>query len=445
MEPGLLAPDLQEPVVLESDLLAPDLLAPILTVDEAPAILQVLPVAEPIAEPHDEPVAEQHHDIGPMMLPVASEAFVNGTTNADSAIAPAPVISPVLFDHSMIAAFAPLYDEEIVCEAAVESNTEAVTDAATDAVIEAVTSVETEAVAEEVPLAATRSRTQAELPVVATDIVVPVFAAAEAVTFTAPVIAVAPVGEAALNKAVAGAERFTDTTDADTDASASAATATNARARTSNDDGLGNNHTEETIEAALQSPTTGTGTDTADEQPTPSTAPDLDLVANFEGSLDDAASLASDMLAQFDPSLSLQELAQLGLAQGAIQIEAVGRPMHPMLIDELGRFHALLNDQGNNDPMTLAKSVIWNTARDIRRAALVLDAKRQFSDGRKSDAIVVMVCERGVEAGEIWAQRYHPKSLFKKFRLEGEPEVIGQSSDFISQAMRSFEEESSPA
>lgn len=159
---------------------------------------------------------------------------------------------------------------------------------------------------------------------------------------------------------------------------------------------------------------------------------------------DDLAALNSDALAQYDPTLSLKELAQLGLAQGAIQIEAVGRPMHPMLIDEFGRFHALLADEGTDDPMKLAKSVIWNTARDIRRAALVVDARREFSDGKKSDAIVVMVCERGADDGETWAQRYQPRSLFKKFRIEGEPEVLGPMPDFITQALQAFSEETAP-
>lgn len=164
----------------------------------------------------------------------------------------------------------------------------------------------------------------------------------------------------------------------------------------------------------------------------------LDTAMVPQGSPDPLTELARDAMAQYDPTLGVQELAQLGLAQGAIQIEAVGRPMHPMLIDEFGRFHALLAEHDERDPMKLAKSAIWNTARDIRRAALVLDAKHEFSDGKKWDAIVVMVCERGNEQGQTWAQRYQSKTLFKKFKIQGEPEVTGTSSDFISLALDSL-------
>jgi hypothetical protein len=66
---------------------------------------------------------------------------------------------------------------------------------------------------------------------------------------------------------------------------------------------------------------------------------------------------------------------------------------------------------------------------------LVIDSRITFTDGKKWDAVVVMACRRGADEGVIWAQRYVPKGLFRKFRTEGTAEEVGKSRDFITAAL----------
>lgn len=49
--------------------------------------------------------------------------------------------------------------------------------------------------------------------------------------------------------------------------------------------------------------------------------------------------------------------------------------------------------------------------------------------------VMAMGCERGTDEGAIWAQRYVPKGVLRKFRTEGEPERVGKSKDFITVAL----------
>lgn len=140
-------------------------------------------------------------------------------------------------------------------------------------------------------------------------------------------------------------------------------------------------------------------------------------------------------MAEQKQMLTLSELSNRGLDAGIRQVEAAGSPLHPFLIDETGKLYFLFNDKGDVDPMELAAQAIKRQIPNIQRCALVIDSRLAFTEGRKWDAIVVMTCERGQQAGEVWAQRYVPKSLLHKFRTEGESEMIARAGDFISAAL----------
>lgn len=132
--------------------------------------------------------------------------------------------------------------------------------------------------------------------------------------------------------------------------------------------------------------------------------------------------------------LTMPQLIKNALDQGIRQVEAAGSPLHPLLLDDTGRL-MILFDTSETDPMELACQAIQREAADAIRCALVIDSRLTMEGGKKWDAIVVMACQRGSEAGELWAQRYVPKGLFRKFRVEGEPENIGKCKDFISAAL----------
>ncbi len=85
--------------------------------------------------------------------------------------------------------------------------------------------------------------------------------------------------------------------------------------------------------------------------------------------------------------------------------------------------------------MELACHAIKKSLPNVKRCALVIDSRLTFTEGKKWDAIVVMTCERGLPEGEVWAQRYVPKGLFRKFRTEGDSEMVAKSRDFISAAL----------
>lgn len=141
------------------------------------------------------------------------------------------------------------------------------------------------------------------------------------------------------------------------------------------------------------------------------------------------------MTAVADTRVPFAELVERALEQGLTQVEAVGSPLHPFLLDDRGRMLLLFDEQGGVDPMELACAAIKTHAADAAHCALVLDSRLTFADGKKWDAIVVMACVRGSDEGVVRAQRYVPKGLFRKFRREGVVEDVGTSKDFISVAL----------
>ena len=132
---------------------------------------------------------------------------------------------------------------------------------------------------------------------------------------------------------------------------------------------------------------------------------------------------------------SLADLASAALHQGVEQLKAAGPPLHPFFLDEDRSAFFLVDNAGRTDPMTMALDAIPQHAPQIRQCALVIDSRIGFHDGKKWDAIVVMACERDAGNGVVLAQRYVPKGLFRKFRLEGEPERIGEARNFIDAAL----------
>jgi hypothetical protein len=140
------------------------------------------------------------------------------------------------------------------------------------------------------------------------------------------------------------------------------------------------------------------------------------------------------MSAQPNLPLTLVQLVKRALDQGVTQVEAAVSPLHPLLLDDSGKLMILFNENGD-DPMELACQAIKTQAPEAIRCALAIDSRITLADGKKWDAIVVMACQRGSDEGEVWAQRYVPKGLFRKFRVEGAPEKVGKSKDFISAAL----------
>jgi hypothetical protein len=130
------------------------------------------------------------------------------------------------------------------------------------------------------------------------------------------------------------------------------------------------------------------------------------------------------------------ELAALALDAGVRQLTVAGSPLHPLLFDETGAMSVLIDDVGQAEPMDMACNAIAHSQPNIHRAALVIESRITLAgEKKKSDSIVVMVCERGLAEGQIWAQRYRPKSFFRKFRTEGVPQLVGTTKDFITMAL----------
>lgn len=134
-------------------------------------------------------------------------------------------------------------------------------------------------------------------------------------------------------------------------------------------------------------------------------------------------------------SPAVEALIARALHQGITQVTAVGSPLHPLLFDDSEKMYILYDGGKGADPMAMALQAIRTNTPDTTIAALVIDTRLTFTDGKTWDAITVMIVERGEETGTMWAQRYVPKGLFRKFRTEGEPEEVGTIRDFITAAL----------
>lgn len=135
------------------------------------------------------------------------------------------------------------------------------------------------------------------------------------------------------------------------------------------------------------------------------------------------------------PGVELMALVEKALAQGIAQVQAVGSPLHPFFLDEAGTMYLLYDGGSGADPMEMALKAIKENAPQIQRCALIIDTRLTLADGKKWDAIVAMACERDAETGTVWGQRYVPKGLFRKFRVEGEREEVATCKNFIAAAL----------
>lgn len=134
--------------------------------------------------------------------------------------------------------------------------------------------------------------------------------------------------------------------------------------------------------------------------------------------------------------MSLRELIEHCLAQGIQQVQAAGSPLHPFLVSDTGTMALLLDPSGQAGPVDMALQALARepTLRDARRVGLVLDTRITGEDGRKSDAILVIACERDAGDGETWAHCYRPKGLLRRFRAEAQAEKIGGAKNLFEAA-----------
>ena len=140
------------------------------------------------------------------------------------------------------------------------------------------------------------------------------------------------------------------------------------------------------------------------------------------------------MIAEPGQLCSVAELIKAGIEGGIAQVKSAGSPLHPLLLDDRGKM-MILYDETGEDPIELACAAIKSHAPATTCCVLVIDTRLTLQDGKKWDAIVAMGCHRGSDVGEMLAQRYVPKGMFRKFRTEGEAERIGKSKDFITLAL----------
>ncbi len=113
--------------------------------------------------------------------------------------------------------------------------------------------------------------------------------------------------------------------------------------------------------------------------------------------------------------MSFHALVQYALDQGVMQLGAVGSPLNPFLVYDTGRAHFFVCLEGDGDPMDIARHTLPADSVPSDACALVIDTPITLTDGKKTDAIIVMASGRGMPEGETWAQAYRPKGLFQSF------------------------------
>jgi hypothetical protein len=133
--------------------------------------------------------------------------------------------------------------------------------------------------------------------------------------------------------------------------------------------------------------------------------------------------------------MTLSEMMQEALEQGIRQVRAARSRLHPFLVVDPAKILFLFDPSGQSEPMEMALTAIREHAPACERVVLVLNTTLTAQDGRKSDAIVAMGSERGQETGPMWAQIYRPGSWFRRFRVEGERETIGEVKNLIREAL----------
>lgn len=135
--------------------------------------------------------------------------------------------------------------------------------------------------------------------------------------------------------------------------------------------------------------------------------------------------------------MSLSALIEYALQQGLRQVEAAGSPLHPFLVADDGTIALLFDPTGRADPMDMAMQAIRGEPKlaAARRIAVVLDTRITLQDRPKSDAILVLACQRDGGEGEAWAHFYRPKRWFRPFRREGESMQAGATKNLFDEAL----------
>lgn len=136
-------------------------------------------------------------------------------------------------------------------------------------------------------------------------------------------------------------------------------------------------------------------------------------------------------------SSSLRTLIDDALEQGIRQVEAAGSPLNPFLMTDSGEAAFLFDPTGEASPIDLALGALRKSPAlaGAQRLALVLDTRITTKEGSKSDAILVLACDRGGGEGESWARFYRPKGWFRRFRAEADAQQVGTARNLFEAAL----------
>lgn len=125
---------------------------------------------------------------------------------------------------------------------------------------------------------------------------------------------------------------------------------------------------------------------------------------------------------------ALTDLAFLALDHGIESIKDGSGPLIPFTITEPppgGRNLQRHVSDTLEEAQTGAREALRRDT-DAVRAALAYDGYITV-DGERSDAIIVEAYERGQEHGVIYAQRYQPARLLRKFSTIGNTAFLGDA------------------
>lgn len=133
-------------------------------------------------------------------------------------------------------------------------------------------------------------------------------------------------------------------------------------------------------------------------------------------------------------TMSLTALIEFAVEQGLAQVEKVGSPLHPFLVEETGRAHFFVPASGDGDPMEIALQTLRGDGRHATACALVIDSRIAIGNEAKTDAIVVVASARDAAEGEIWAHRYRPRGWLRSFKRIAAREKVAASKNLFAEA-----------
>lgn len=148
--------------------------------------------------------------------------------------------------------------------------------------------------------------------------------------------------------------------------------------------------------------------------------------------------VAADLPVPAGPPLTYLALIHFALDQGARQVLEGGAPLAPFLLLDSGRAFFFVRGDANADadPMAIALRTLRAHGGDARACALVLDTRLEVR-GTRTEAIVVMACERDGGNGQTWAQGYGRKGLLRRWALTSLRERVAECRNLFSGAQAS--------